>query len=353
MAAPQHRSEHFLDFIASLEKVLSKYDENTMEFQKDQVERLVKAEKDFRKALVRHPRGSEVYKAFINLIMVEKHNILMARPYFRERDKTFKASISHVLRDKNHRALPRFNVNFQFIDFVVKCRKWGRDPTSKKLLRLAKEVKTLRENLIKCNLPLAISQARIFYARNSASHHNYMDMVQIASGGLASGVDKFVGDYSKVFRAVLIGRILGDLIEANSETFVHFFPADKRRIYRVRKIVGSLRDGSGNMDYEEVAKILNKKESEEGEELTSAEDLHHLMGAASVVSANSLPTTEDEGDGPNNPIEKYADEASNRPDMLLEEAQSRRAVAKAIRTLPLLEQKLLRLRGIDMASAVL
>lgn len=353
MAAPQHRSEHFLDFIASLEKVLSKYDKNTMEFQKDQVEKLVKSERDFRKALVRHPRGADVYKAFINLIMVEKHNILMARPYFRERDKTFKAFISKVLRDQNHRALPRFNVNFQFIDFVVKCRKWGRDPASKKLLRLAYDVKKLRENLIKCNIPLAISQARIFYARNNAGHHTYMDMVQIASGGLASGVDKFVGDYSKVFRAVLIGRILGDLIEANSETFVHFFPADKRRIYRVRKIVGSLRDGSGNTDYAEVTKILNRKELEEGEELTSADDIHHLMGAASVVSANSLPVADEDGEGPNNPIEKYADDASNRPDMLLEEAQARRSVAKAIVTLPVMHQKLLRLRGIDMASAVL
>lgn len=348
-----YRSQHFLDFIASLEGVLAKYDENTMEFQRDQVEGLVKAEHDFRRALIRHPRGADVYKAFIRLIMVEKHNILMARPFFRERDKTFKAYISHVLRDQSHRALYRFNVNFQFIDFAVRCRKWGRDPASRRIVRLAEDVKTRRDALIKCNIPLAISQARMFFHRNQSSHHSYMDMVQIASGGLSSGVDKFVGPYSKTFRAVLIGRILGDLIEANSETFVHFFPADKRRIYRVRKIVGALRDGSSSVDYDQVIKLLNKKEAEEGDELTAIEDLHHLMGAAQVVSVNSLSVQDEDGEEPNNPIERFAAPSDERPDNLLEEMQVRQSVAVAIGTLPLLEQKLLRLKGVDFGAAVL
>jgi DNA-directed RNA polymerase specialized sigma subunit len=214
---------------------------------------------------------------------------------------------------------------------------------------LAKHVLHLRNALIECNLPLAISRARMFYARNRSSHHTYMDMLQVASGGLAAGVDKYVGPYTTGFRAVLIGRILGDLIEANSETFVHFFPPDKRRLYRIRKIATTLREGLNNVDYEHLAKLLNKEEKDKGEPLTKVGDLHHLVNASSVVQASTLPLGEDEEEH-GSPMDRYADVGENRPDMLLEEAQSRTVVARAISDLPIIDQKLLRLRGVDTSS---
>lgn len=345
-----HRSEHFLDFIRSLEGVLEGYDKNTTEFQRGQVEGLLGAERAFRKALVKHPHGPGVYKSFIYHIMVEKRNLLMARPYFRERDKTFKAHIAHVLREGKYRHLYRFDINYQFIAFTMKLRKWGQDPQSKRLMRLAHEVLSLRNSLIECNLPLAISRARMFQARNRGSHHDYMDFLQVASGGLAAGVDKYVGPYTTAFRAVLIGRILGDLIEANSETFVHFFPPDKRRLYRIRKIASGLREGLATLDYDLLAKMLNKEEREKGEALTKVGDLHHLVNASSLVSASTSPAGEEDHDHDQDgsPIERYADDAENRPDLLLEEAQTRRGVADAISNLPVLDQKLLRLKGIDL-----
>jgi DNA-directed RNA polymerase specialized sigma subunit len=206
-----------------------------------------------------------------------------------------------------------------------------------------------RKELIECNLPLAISQARMFYSRNRASHHTYMDMLQVASGGLAAGVDKYVGPYTTGFRGVLIGRILGDLIEANSETFVHFFPADKRRLYRIRKIAASLRDGIHNVDVETLAHELNKKEGAEGEELSTSGEIHHLVNAASIVSASSLPNVVEDDEYAGSPIERYPDDASNRPDVLLEERERRDSVAKAIKQLSLVDQKLLRLRGLDLS----
>lgn len=345
-----HRSEHFLDFVKTLRVITARYDKNTTAFQEAQVNGLVQAERDFRSALVHHHWGSEVYKAFVHHITVERHNILVARPFFRERDLTFKAEIAQALREPKHqRRLPRFNINFQFIKFALKARQWGQDPSSKKLLRLAKDVYRRREGLIECNLPLAIFYARKFYAANRASHHTYMDMVQVAAGGLAAGVDKYVGVYTTGFRNVLIGRIVGDLIEANSETFIHFFPADKRRLYRIRKIAASMREGLHDTDLTALTKLLNKKEREEGDELTKPSDLHHLINASSVISASSLPMGEDEDDEhAGSPIERYADSAENRPDSLLEEVQSRRSVAGAIRGLPIIDQKLLRLRGVDL-----
>lgn len=338
-----------MDFIRSLEGILAGYPKNDTEFQQGQVEGLVAAECEFRTALIRHPHGPDVYERFIHHIMVEMHNILMARPYFRERDVTFKAHISPALRKGAVGRLYRFGINYQFINFAVRCRAWGKDPQSQRLLRLAREVFRQREALIECNLPLAIFYARKFYASNRASHHTFMDFLQVASGGLAAGVDKFSGPYTTGFRGVLIGRIVGDLIEANSETLVHFFPADKRRLYRIRKIAAGLREGIHAIDYVVLAKLLNKKEKEEGEELTKASDLHHLVNASSVVSASTLPMGEDEDEHAGSPIERYADDAENRPDSLLEEAQTRRSVADAIKTLPLIEQKLLRLRGLDLS----
>jgi DNA-directed RNA polymerase specialized sigma subunit len=353
----QPQSEHFLQFVKSLKALIPEYDgdDERRSAQEAQVNGLVQAERDFRSALIRHPHGDDVYRAFVRHIMVEKRNLLMARPYFRERDKTFKARIAHVLRRaadlkkgaEHHRRLYRFDINYQFVRFAMDCRKWANDQQSKKLMRLARDVLARREEIIQCNLPLAISRARLFFARNRSSHMTYMDMVQVASGGLAAGVDKFVGPYGRSFVAVLIGRILGDLIEANSETFVHFFPPDKRRLYRIRKIVTNLREGIADADYAVILKALNREEKEKGDLLTKFDELHHLVSASMLVNASTLPVTiEDEEHG--SPIERYPDDAENRPDSLMEEVESVSAVALAISKLPLLDQKLLRLRGVDM-----
>lgn len=344
-----HRSQHFLDFIKSLEALLAGYPKNETAFQEAQVNGLVAAEREFRGALMRHHWGWDVYDAFIQYIMVEKHNILMARPFFRERDVTFKAEIAQAIREPKHnRRLPRFDINYQFVNFALKSRVWAKDPSSKKLVRLAHRVFRLREEIIECNLPLAIFYARKFYSHNRASHHDYMDMVQVASGGLAAGVDKFAGPYTTGFRGVLIGRIVGDLIEANSETFVHFFPGDKRRLYRLRKIAAGLREGISDIDLDTLTKLLNNKEGETGDKQTGPSEVHHLVNAATIVAASTLPISREDEEEATSPVERYPDSAEGRPDSMLESAQTRRSVAEAIATLPLLDQKLLRLRGLDL-----
>lgn len=350
-----HRSQHFLDFIKSLKGILEGYPTNNTAFQEGQVNGLVEAEREFRSALMHHRYGWDTYRAFIEFITVEKHNILMARPFFRERDTTFKGEIATAIRDsKYHRHLPRFNINFQFINFVVKSRMWGKDPSSKRVIRLAHDVFRRRKELIECNLPLAIFYARKFYNRNRASHHSFEDMLQVAAGGLASGVDKFSGPYTTGFRGVLIGRIVGDLIEANSETSVHFFPADKRRLYRVRKIAAGLREGINDIDLDTLTGLLNKKEGETGEKLTGSSDIHHLVNAASITCASSLPPeyVDHEADL-TSPIELYPDAEEARPDSMLEQSQMYHVVAEAINSLPLIDQKLLKLRGVDFGLGIL
>ncbi len=352
--------EHFREFISKLEPVLAEHGTNTDELQKYQVTKLMTLERKFRTKLVRHKWGPEVYQAFIEHILNVKRNILMARPYFRERDTTFKAHISPVLKEKDHLRLYRFDINFQFIEFALKQRPWYETARGRELEAIAAEVRDIRNDLAECNMPLAISQARMFLERNRKSHLRFMDMNQTCFVGLLEGIDKYVGPYHRRFRAVLIGRMLGNLIEANSETFVHFFPPDKRRIYRARKIIGQM-GSDGPVDLEEVCRRLNKMEKEDNakrevapgkkeqkpEPLTTLGELVTLLAAAQVISSSALPANEDEESAPN-VIDRYPADASARPDIVVEEAQARHSVKSAIALLPLVDQKLLRMRGVEL-----
>jgi RNA polymerase sigma factor (sigma-70 family) len=336
--------EHFMQFIHTLEPVLAGHGPNTDALQAYQVNRLVKLEKDFRKALIRHDRGHDTYRAFID----QCKNILTARPFFRERDETFKAHISGALKARDHVALTRFGINWQFIEFVLKLGGWENDRQGRRLLALAEQIRELRHELVECNLPLAISQARTFFGRNQQSHLEYMDFNQIGAVGLMEAVDKFCGPYRKNFRAVCIGRMLGNFIEENSQTFVHFFPAERKVLYRVRKLLRTLpRDGS-NIDYGEVQRRLNDVERKSDDKLTSLSDMLHILAASQTVSANAMSVDDAESEQQGNAIEQYPDDHGSRPDNLVEEAQIRYAVGDAIKTLPLVDQKLLRMRGVEL-----
>lgn len=369
----QHSTdEHFHEFISSLAPILAEHGENTEELQCYQITRLVELEKLFRMILVRHKYGPDTYKAFINHILNVKHNILMARPYFRERDTTFKAFISPVLKEKDHLSLYQFAINNQFISFVLNQRDWSKTKLGCKLLLLAKDIKNIRRDLAECNMPLAISQARAFSRRNSRSHMGYMDMNQTCFVGLLEGIDKYVGPYHRRFRAVLIGRMIGNLIESNSETFIHFYPPDKRRIYRARKIIGKTRSG-GPVDIDEVCNSLNNIETTDNnireqerldqefidgikrkskyDSMTTVGDLFSLLAAAYVIPSSSLESgtdhTSENADLGINPIERYPDKKEARPDVMVEEVEARKAVSAAILKLSLIDRKLLTMKGIS------
>ena len=349
-----------------LEPILAEHGKNTTSLQKKQVTRLMKLEKRFRMKLVRHKWGPEVYKSFVEFILGTKRNILMARPYFRERDKTFKSAISPVLKERDHLRLYQFAINYQFVSFVLRQKDWRDNAPGRELLSIADEIERLRKDLAECNMPLAISQARIFLERNRRSHLRYMDMNQSCFVGLLEGIDKYVGEYHPRFRAVLLGRMIGTLIEGNSETVIHFFPPDKRRIYRARKIIGQMRRDSA-LNLEEVCKRLNEmekagnetceqerlaQESVDGvvrkaklDPMTTIGDLANLLAAAQVLPSSSLPVSEDD-DG-SNAIERYPADDSSRPDIAYAEAEARQVVSEGIGGLALVDKKLLRMKGVS------
>ena len=338
-------SNHFRGFAFSLEQAIEKYGElkerELLKKQKKQVNKLVRLENEFRKTLIEHKWGEGVYESFIALICEEKKNILAARPYFRERQTVFTKRISKALKDKNIKAIYKFHFNYQFIVFVMNCRKWF--PKSR-IVELFHEISQIRTELIEMNLPLAISRARIFYNRTPKSQLSFMDLIQISCEGLMSAVDKFVPPFTKVFRSVAIGRMVGYFIEQYSETLIHFYPSDKRKIYRANKAIHKYAD---SVDFERLATEVNV--DMDAPHCTTASEIADLMAAASCVSADTMaPNTIDPEAG--DPVARFAAPEDTRPDIRIENRDARVKLSGVLERLSPFERKFLRLRGVDLEA---
>ena len=211
------QDNHFRDFAKVLEGAIAEYgaltEETLLERQCHQMEKLAALEDEFRLTLVGSRYGDEIYKAFISFVCDEKKNILYARPFFRERQVVFTTQIGGALKTRSVECLQKFHINYQFVSFVLAQRRWLK---RSKVVRLASQISELRNALAIINMPLAISRARIFWSRTPKSQLSYMDLVQICSIGLLSAIDKFVLPFSRVFRSVIIGRCVGDMIESYS-----------------------------------------------------------------------------------------------------------------------------------------
>lgn len=339
MNKKNHYNEHFRQFAKSLEDIIWGYDtpEDHYTRQKRQVETLVDLERKFRKALINDRRGPKVYEAFVRFVRDERRNILAARPYFRERQDVFKSQIAPALRERKNKALYRFDINYSFIHFAIKA---GGFKERDGVMKLARKVEKARQELVEMNIPIAISRARVF-ARHRQQHLEYMDLVQVATEGLIASIDKFVLPYQKSFGAVMYGRITGDLIEANSETLVHFYPSDKRKIYTANKLV---KDGK---TFDEIARYINAEAKKKDDlDLTDQHEIQQLHIAAYTISGDS-PGKETEASD-ESPIHRFEAEETWRPDVRLENIQLQDALRKELSNLSLFERKLLRLKGIPL-----
>lgn len=338
-------NQHFKQFAQALKDRRATYghdpDEEKFVLQRRQLEGLGELEEQFRLTLIRSPAGREAYKAFVEYICTTKRNVLAARPFFRERQQVFTDSISDVLKERNWRGLFGFHINYQFVHFAVGALGRDADPAA---VKISKQIEVLRKEIVETNLPLAIARAKMFWSRTPKSHLSFMDFVQIATEGLVAAIDKFVLPYTEVFRCVAIGRMLGNFIEAYSDTMLHFYPTDRRKVYRANKYISKNPHG---VDYDTLSTAVN--EGVEDAHKTTASEIYNLVSAVSYVSANTkIPSTAGGAAGMEN-ISQYAAPEELQPDKLFEETQATVAMREAISRLSLVERKLLKLRGIDLA----
>ena len=336
-------AEHFRLFYKVVERAITKYghlpEEDMTELQRRQVEGLAKLENDFRKALIKDPNGTSAYEAFVAYILDDKKNILAARPYFRERRSFFASDVSSAIRNRDIKKLQKFHCNYHFINLVTKGLVFGIEVNS-----IVDKIKKARQELIILNLPLVINRARIFWSRTNKSHLSFMDLIQIGVGGLIAGIDKYCGQYSKIWRDVAIGRMVGDMIEKFSSTMLHFYPKDKRMLYRANKFKS--RHIHGDYDIEDLVKDVGKTLGGSVDQ----EELVALMSASAIVSADASSRHDMLNvDNVQDTIARYAAPEEHRPDLQVEHVESNFLMQEAIKKLSLVDKKLLILKGLDIS----
>lgn len=310
--------------------------------QKEQVEELMKAEKMFRKTILKYRQSNEIYKKFLQFICVKQKNILSARPYFRESAVTFSKKITPAIKNEDIETLKTFDINYQLIKFIKE--NWL-GPFPKRADQLYNRVFEARNRLINLNMPLAINRAKLFYRKTPKSHLSLTDMIGICGMGLIAGIDKYVGEYRSVFRSVAIGRMVGNLIDEYSSTTLHFYPSDRRILYKAHTIKG--RKGVENIkELTEAVKEAFKEDEKSGKSVPKTNidvsELNYLMAASSTCSVDS--TVNEEG------FNVYS--FTEDPNQNVEETYLQKEMAVNLLTfgknLPIINKKILRLKGIKI-----
>ena len=310
--------------------------------QEAQVMELLDAEKKFKETILKYRQATEIYKKFLQKITVTNGNILSARPYFRETAVSFSKQITPAIKDTNIEELKRFDINYQFIKFI---RERWLGPFPKRAEQLFDRVHRARTVLIENNMPLAINRAKLFYRKTPKSHLTLMDFIGICSMGLAAGIDKWCGQYSPVFRSVCIGRMVGNMIDAYSETMLHFYPSDKRILYKAHTIRGR----KGIDDITELTYAVNqsfKDDAKEGKSVPKNEvtvsELSALMNASSTVSADA--TVDEEGYS----VYNYTEDPNQDIEENFIARESTIQMLTLAQNLPILHKKVLKLKGIKL-----
>lgn len=286
---PQQFDDSFYRLAEGVDHLLkSNKDKST---QKQQVDSLLKYEDLFKKEICKYAQSDEIYKQFVIYIIAEKGNILSARPFFREKSTVFNKHISPALKIADIKTLKKYAINYEMVKFIVK--NWI-GPIPARAKKYLEKVEYYRKLLVELNMPLAINRAKLFYRKVPRNSITLLDMINLCVQGLCTGIDKWSGAYSPVFRSVCIGRMTANLIDAYSQTSVHFVPDDAKILYRANSI--RFRNQIENIDIlaEEINKTLeeDEKDGKKAKKITG-DELRRLLHAASPISATPLPEDDD------------------------------------------------------------
>ena len=311
-----------------------------IEKQAELVNGLFALEQDFKKLLKKHDLEEQVFTCFYNYITKERRNLLAVRPYFRERADVFVNGLIDLIRKQKYKEVFNHNINYLFVKFAVERLGFKEYP---QILEIATKIEEIRAKLVLMNLPLVISRARVFYSRNPRSSLTFMEMIQIGVGGLICAVDKYCGAYGRVWCSVALGRLHGDLIGNNSDTVLHFFPEDRRRIYRINKFFAR----NSKDDFNEVELLNQINEGVEEKDHATIDIVRELMYAIGLVSVDTRLPLDDEKI-PEENITKIAAPDESRPDRMVEQHEGLNKMYSKMNNLTLFQQKILKLKGLEI-----
>ena len=351
-----YSDREFQDLAASVNAAIIKND-GLIGDQQEQVELVVQLERKFKYHIQKYQQCYEIYRKFIHKFVKDEdedeedvdenqeyENILSAQPYFREKTEHF-GKISKAIKERDPISLMTYNINFQMIDFIAKS--W-RGNIPERARRYYDEYLEARRILIENNLPLAINRAKVFYRKTPRSHLTLLDLIDICTYGLISGIDKYDGDYSKVWRSVCIGRMVGYMIEEYSKTFLKMYPSDKKILYRANALKYRLK----LEDVGELTKAVNesfKQDKLDGKSCPKLpiSELHirTLLNGSSYVSAD--PTVDEEEESGSSIYDLSSDGSESAEDRMIHTDLMDR-VLLASKSLTNIEKKIIRLKGVNI-----
>lgn len=304
--------------------------------QKYQVERMMELEEIFRKTINSYKQSDKIYYKFLIYIKIEKGNILMARPFFRENSKTFGKNISPAFKDDDIQKIKEFHINYKFILFTIENWK-GNVPT--KAAEAWEEHQKIRKQIIENSMPMAINEALKFYKAVPKNHTTLMDIINASVSGLCIGVDKWVGPFRTVFRSVCLSRMKSNIMDVYNQTFLHYYPSDKKIIYKsnLLKVREKINDQNKLLNainsYLEENNDKRTLENHELQDLLNGSSLESIEASATEEGFSIYDTYIDE----NNDIEKNTE----RLDIL-------KRVLVGCKDLSIIERKVIKLKGVDL-----
>lgn len=344
--------------------------------QQAQVEKLVNLERKFRNDICKYGRSTEIYRIFIDQFNSSDGNILSAQSFFREKSTTFNKHISGAIKQRNTQELMKYDINYQFIKFIVdnwaclecegtgsivneeseeyeeeicyKCNGTG-SCLPERSKKYYDELTDTRRVLIENNLPLAINRAKIFYKKTPRSHLGLLDLIDICVYGLIVGVDKFTGEEYKNWAGVGIGRMVGFMIEEYSKSFIRLYPSDKKILYRANALKHRLKIDN-IIELTEAVNESFEKDKEEGKSspklpITEVQ-IRTLLNSSGYISADAT-TNDGEEDESGGSIYDY----TAHPDSVEDQVEKRDTISKVLeasRGLETIERKIIRLKGVDL-----
>lgn len=314
-----------------LEKKKIDYKSNDFEeIQKKQLDDLVQLEASFIQELANLDRLKIAYNIFFDYIFVDKKNMLVARPFFRERQKTFSSKITPLIHKRDVQGLLSYKINFVFISLLKNTKVFSEADQS--LWTIYNAIIDKRQEIAKTNAPLLLSRCKMFWKRTQQSHLDYMDMIQIATEGMMIAIDKFVPPYSTVFRSVIIGRITSGLISEYSRTPLHLYPKDRKILYRANK---ARRNES---DIDRITLDVNRQNASYNEKEVSAGQVQDILSTTSTIPLQTKIGEDMEI------MDICADAPCYRPDAIFENKEVLSVILKKLNNLPVFEQKLIRMK---------
>lgn len=355
MSVKYGKDREFQELASKINKIIIDNDglpdssQDRYDQQKAQVEKLYELEKKFKHELLQYQQAFSIYGDFIRYIKEENRNILTAQSYFRESVKVFSGKISKKIKDDDAVGLSKFDINAQMIFFIVE--RWqGKLPT--RVDKYYREAVDLRRQLIENNLPLAINRAKRFYRTTPKSHLSLLDLINICTSGLIVGIDKYTGPYSKVWRSVCIGRMVGFMIEEYSKTFIRMYPSDKQILYRANSLKHRLKIENTT----ELTKAVNEsfaKDKKDGKKVPQLPIEEHqiisLMNSSSYLSADSKPIKDhDEKEEVGGSLYDYQPDDSESPEEALIKKDLMARIVEASSMLDTIERKIIKLKGVSL-----